>query len=236
MLGPDGGGVTTFSHRDMPMAQMAAVAGPGMGAAAMESLRSAMPRMVPTKFSQLSDLPPPMAFLVACGAANDINQARKTLDEHHDAALRDVTQLRLPGAGFTALDWAARKGNFEIAQWLATDARTRGLTRTGAPIGWACYTNHVELAKMLVGYGADVHATDVVFWTHAHALMAAAENGQLLAIKWLVEEQGVDIRMESRPGRGILAAINRARFQGQETLPAGHVACAHFAREKGATC
>ena len=172
MLGPDGGGVTTFSHRDMPMAQMAAVAGPGMGAAAMESLRSAMPGMVSTKFSQLSDLPPPMAFLVACGAANDTNQARKTLDEHHDAALRDVTQLRLPGAGFTALDWAARKGNFEIAQWLATDARTRGLTRTGAPVGWACYTNHVELAKMLVGYGADVHATDVVFWTHAHALMA----------------------------------------------------------------
>ena len=53
-----------------------------------------------------------------------------------------------PGVGFTALDWAARKGRHEIAEFLATDPRTRALVTMGAPVGWACYTNHVELAKV----------------------------------------------------------------------------------------
>lgn len=58
------------------------------------------------------------------------------------------------------------------------------LTRKdSAPVAWACYTNRVELAKMLVEHGADSHATyDAVFGEKPPAHLAA-ENDQLLGVE-----------------------------------------------------
>ena len=105
--------------------------------------------------------------------------------------------------GFTCLDWAARKGRFEIAKFLATDPRTTALTTMGAPVGWACYTNHVDLAKMLVACGASASATNDCLFHRIPPMLLAAENGSLLAMKWLVEDLGHDIHM-THQGQGVL--------------------------------
>jgi hypothetical protein len=183
------------------------------------------------EFAELGELPVPLQLLLSCGPLKNITHAKGVLDAHPTLP---VAELRLPGAGFTALDWAARKGNHEIAEWLATGARTSALLRTGAPVGWACYTNHVDLARMLVRHGCDAARTDATFFGGKPPVINTAENGQLLALKFLVEEQGQDVRTQMASGSGILAAIERARRDGH--LPPGHVACARWAREKGAVC
>ena len=64
-------------------------------------------------------------------------------------------------------------------------------------------------------------------------LLLAAENGSLLALKWLVEEMGHDIRAVHNH-KGILAKIEGSRAP-DGTLGQAHVMCARYARLKGAT-
>ena len=84
----------------------------------------------------------------------------------------------VPGVGFTCLDWAARRGNYEIAEFLCTDPRSKSVATSphGAPVGWACYTNQVDLAKMLVQHGASVAQTNLPLYGR-HPMFMAAENG-----------------------------------------------------------
>jgi len=160
-------------------------------------------------FRQVTDLESlPLQFLLSCGMRPNLPLAQSLLPAILD--MGDITKLLLPGAGFTALDWAARKGNYEIAEWLATAEGTKELVNTGAPVGWACYTNRVELASMLVGHRADPAATNEVLWGGMPPLLVAAENGQLLAMKWLVEEQGQNIQMKDEIHGGVLQAVERA--------------------------
>jgi ankyrin repeat protein len=60
----------------------------------------------------------------------------------------------------------------------------------GSPIGWACYTGQVEIAQMLVSYGADPGKTDIVLFWSLPPLLLAAQNGKLEALKFLVDECG----------------------------------------------
>eukprot|EP00536_Pseudo-nitzschia_multiseries_P002244 jgi/Psemu1/5176/gm1.5176_g len=60
-----------------------------------------------------------------------------------------------------------------------------------APVAWACYTNKVELAKLLVRKGADSHATTENVFGHKPPTHLASENGQLLALKFLVEKSSL---------------------------------------------
>lgn len=71
-------------------------------------------------------------------------------------------KLRVPGAGLTALEWAARCGNTEIVEWLVEDERTSDLLRVGSPVGWACYAGEVNMARDLIDKGADKSGTDAV--------------------------------------------------------------------------
>ena len=171
--------------------------------------------------------------LISCSFLPDLPRLKKLLANPPTGT--SLTSLRAPGVGFTPLDWAARKGHFEIAEFLATDPRTKGMVRRGAPVGWACYTNRVKLAKMLVRCGADPTQTDNVLFNFKPTPFIAVENGSYLALKWLVEECGVDIAsVRDRHGRGILRVI-------QENMPAGHqptpsnLQCAKYARMRGAT-
>ena len=144
-------------------------------------------------FAEVDDLHASHQFFLACGPLNDIARAMRTLPVVL-AGLRGYPwdQCRILGAGFSPLEWAARKGNFEICQWLATDPRTKSLVTVGAPVAWACYTNHILLAKMLVSHGADSKARDIVSYMMP-PIHLAAESGLILAVKWLVEDQGHDI-------------------------------------------
>jgi hypothetical protein len=101
-----------------------------------------------------------------------------------------------------------------------------------APVAWACYTNRVELAKMLVDqYGADSHSTTEVVFGYKPPSHLASENGKLLALKFLVEECGHDIFECDTVGQDIRASLrknNRAWMNVD-----GCVACDEYAKEKG---
>ena len=232
---------------------------PVMSHAHFSNLAGATEAMV--HFSKLDECEPWIRFLLACGPCDDIEAAKGALDVLCERTADPAA--RAPGVGFTALEWAARKGNFEVAEWLATDPRSRRLVKVGAPVGWALYTNRVKLARMLVAKGADATATDAVLFGCRPPLLVAAGNGQLLALQFLVEELGFDIHETDRLGRGILetiasetaggnadvAASIRAWMQGQPAagaeldphpdgslnLTPAQAACATWARNRGAT-
>jgi ankyrin repeat protein len=158
-------------------------------------------------FENISELVPPLRFLLTCGPLPDINIARSSLDDALRSVRGDITKIRMNAAGFTALEWAAKKGNGETVEWLCTDDRTKALVKVGSPVGWACYTGQVDIARALVAHGADPNATDAVLWTGTPPLLVAAQNGKLEAMKYLVEELGQDIHMRDPRGRDIMWSI-----------------------------
>lgn len=115
-------------------------------------------------------------------------------------------------------------------KWLLTDPRTASLVHSGAPVGWACYTGRVEIARLLVSYGASSHATDDAMYSHRPPLLLAAENAQLESMRWLVEEQGHDIRTvrSATDNRGVLDALRHVSSAAMEDP--GRRRCIQWAR------
>jgi hypothetical protein len=161
-------------------------------------------------FANLSELAPPLRFLLTCGPLPDINIARNSLDDALSFVNGDITKIRMNAAGFTALEWAAKKGNGETVEWLCTDARTNALVNVGSPVGWACYTGQVAIARALVAHGSDPNATNAVLWGGTPPLLVAAQNGQLEAMKYLVDELGQDIHLRDPWGKDVLLSIKTA--------------------------
>lgn len=194
-------------------------------------------------FSKLDELNPKEQFLMSCGALNDLQHAKSMLpvvlgqirkaERKHDGSVPDIGDVTVRGYGLNALELASRRGNYQIAEWLATDPRTKVmLTRKdSAPVAWACFTNKVELAKMLVKHGADSHATYVAVYDSKPPAHLAAENGKLLAVKYLMEECGHDIHERDALGHDIRAALRR--YNKKWTSSAGCVACDEYAKSKG---
>jgi hypothetical protein len=209
----------------------------------------------PIMFASVSELQLPFRFLVSCGPLQDLALAKAALEEllsviaqgggttgfddnygwplhfgsAHPDPRRVVASIRAPAAGFTALEWAAKKGNLGVVEWLCTDERTKCLVREGSPIGWACYTGRIECARLLFRHGADPAATDMVLWGGLPPLCVAAQNGQLEAIRWLVDEVGQDVRLTDRNGRGVVQHAKMA--PNWEDCP-GQVACVQWANER----
>lgn len=116
-----------------------------------------------------------------------------------------------------------------MVEWLCTDERTKRLVNEGSPVGWACYTGRIECAKLLVRHGADPSATDAVLWNHLPPLMVAAQNGQLEALQWLVDEIGVDLRSKDATGKSVVHHIKVPK--NWEDCP-GHVACLEWVNRR----
>ena len=194
-------------------------------------------------FFDVQELSPIDQFLFSCGPLPDLDHAKATLNmvlyqtsisgRKPDGSIPDIGDITVRGYNLNALEWAARRGNYEIAKWLATDPRTKVmLTRKdSAPVAWACYTNKVELAKMLVKHGADSHATYDVVWMHKPPTHLAADNGQLLAVKYLVEECGHDIHERDISGQNIRTCLRR-NCRDWKLVP-GSVAVDEYAKSKG---
>ena len=125
--------------------------------------------------------------------------------------------LRVPGSGFTALEWAAKHGNLQIVEWLCDDDRTCDLLHQGSPVGWACYAGNVDVARLLLKRGAEPTATDQVLWCGLPPFLAAAEGGQVEALELLVQEQKVSIHTTGDDGLGILHRIRQ--IPGYEKKP-----------------
>ena len=96
----------------------------------------------------------------------------------------------------------------ELTSRLAfTDERTKSLIHIGCPIGWAGYTGQIEIMRLLVSHGADPGKTDPVLWSETPPLMVAAQNGQLDALKFYVDECKQDVGMIDQHGKNILKHI-----------------------------
>ena len=107
-----------------------------------------------------------MRFVITCGPLPDLEVAKSALPEALHLVRGDLRKLRAPNVGFTALEWAAKKGNLETVEWLCANEQTKDLVSIGCPVGWASYTGQVEIARLLVSYGADPGKTDVVLFNH----------------------------------------------------------------------
>ena len=125
------------------------------------------------------------------------------------SAASGLARLRVPGAGLTCLEWAAKRGNLEIVRWLCTDERTKGLLQQGSPVGWACYGGHVEVARYLVRSGGDPRATDAILWKGLPPFLAAAEAGQVRTLEYLVSEERISIHTTDEQGLGILYKVQQ---------------------------
>jgi ankyrin repeat protein len=182
------------------------------------------------RFMTFAQLPSRLRFVITCGPLPDIDVAKSSLDEALASVGGDVGKLRFDKVQFTALEWAAKKGNMDIVKWLCTDERTKALVSIGCPVGWACYTNKIDIARYLVSdCGADPAKTDVVLFNHLPPLFLAAQNGHLDAMQYLVDECGQDIHMRDKAGRDVLENICDAT--NWRECP-GNVACHKWAKKK----
>ena len=180
------------------------------------------------QFKSFSDLHPTQRFLVCCGPLPHLETAKQCCSEAIRCCEGMIGELLVPQLGFTALEWASKKGNFEIVKWLCTDERTNALIGHGCPVGWAGYTGRVEIMRYLVSKGANPASTDAKLWSHQPPLFVAATNGQLEACKFYVEECNHSIRMKDSYGQDILKCIKTS--PNWRELP-GHVACHKWAKQ-----
>ena len=176
----------------------------------------------------LARRPPDLSSLVSV----DVPACTTLSAEVLGSGIAGLGQLRAPGVGLTALEWAARCGNASIVDWLCTDPRTAPvLVKTGSPVGWACCAGHAEVARALLGHGASPLATDVVLWRGMPPILAAAANGQVETVQLLCEEQGVSIHTCDEDRLGILHHIHG---RGDWVNLLGHLATDTYARTRGA--
>jgi hypothetical protein len=173
------------------------------------------------RFDQLTDLAEEEQFMLACGPLPDLTRAKellpRVLEKLSDSSApqsdlapsRFIAKLFMAPIQLSALEWAAKKGNRAIVEWLCTDERTRTLLTFGAPVGWACYTGRVEVARVLVAHGASATATTAALWGHCPPILAAASNGQLEAMQWLVSELGHDVRTVDHRAKGVAGYVKQ---------------------------
>ena len=150
----------------------------------------------------MSNVEPILKLCLACGPVANLEIARTCVDAALAQAQGSLQNLKMNWMGFTPLEWAAKKGHKDIVHWLVSDPRTASLIHIGTPVGWACYTGRVTIARFLVNNGALPDATHAGFWAHRPPLLAAAENGELEAVKFLIEECGIPISTKWK-GHGI---------------------------------
>jgi len=114
------------------------------------------------------------------------------------------------------------------------DPRTKiMMTRTdSAPVAWACYTNRVELARMLVKHGANSRATTRVVFSYQPPLHLAGDIGQLLAVWYLVEECGHDIH-DTRDNLGLDTRASLRKYNKVWEQNPGCIAVENYAKSKG---
>jgi len=156
-------------------------------------------------FKNISDLHIGMQFILQCGFFGNLEKAQEILPAVL-SSLRGPTllsDLRLHSSYLNALEIAARKGKYAVCEWLVTDKRTRhhflhdrhllpdGLGE--ATVGWALYANNVDLARMLVSHGVEPFRTNGMMFGDQHPMHLAAQSGSFLAVKYCVEELGMDI-------------------------------------------
>jgi ankyrin repeat protein len=126
------------------------------------------------------------------------------------------------GDGMTALHWAAKKGDVELAQMLLyAGANVKAMTRLGGytPIIMASETGNAEMINMLIKAGADAKVATTNGTT---PLMLAAVAGRADAVKLLLDAGADPNATESARGEtALMFAANYGRVDAIKALLAG---------------
>jgi uncharacterized protein len=153
------------------------------------------------------------AFLAAAGSSPVADAVMKRDKEAVRALLKDGADVNAAqGDGMTALHWAARSGDAELAQMLLyAGANVKATTRLGAytPLMMAAEQGHPAVIAALLAAGADVKAANA---TGTTPLMLAAMSGDAKSVTTLVENGAeVDAREKSMQQTALMfaAATNR---------------------------
>ncbi|HLL14380.1 MAG TPA: ankyrin repeat domain-containing protein [Pyrinomonadaceae bacterium] len=105
--------------------------------------------------SGIAERPEPTMPLTVAAERGDAALVRKLIAAGADLNERDKS-------GYTALVWAARNGNTEVAQALVearADMNARVCARNGwTPLIHAIHKNNTDMARLLIESGADVNA------------------------------------------------------------------------------
>jgi uncharacterized protein len=126
------------------------------------------------------------------------------------------------GDGMTALHWAAKKGDVQLAQMLLyAGANVKAMTRLGGftPLIMASETGNAELIDMLLKAGAEAK---VATSNGTTPLMLAAVAGRADAIKLLIDK-GADpnAKENARGETALMFAANYNRVEAMQALIAG---------------
>jgi ankyrin repeat protein len=153
------------------------------------------------------------AMLAAAGSAPVAAAAAKRDKAAVRALLKDGADVNAAqGDGMTALHWAARSGDAELAHMLLyAGANVKAATRLGAytPLMMAAEQGHADVIAALLSAGADANAANAVGTT---PLMLAALSGDAKAVTMLVENGAVvDAKEKSMEQTALMfaAATNR---------------------------
>lgn len=176
----------------------------------------------------LSNVDPVMRVCLACVPVPNLDIVKRSIDDALSMA-GSIEHLKMPWVGFTPLEFASKKGHLDVVKWLLADPRTKAMVNVGAPLGWACYTNQISVARLLVKHGAAVDSTTDIFWNGRPPMLAAAENGSLETVKYLVEECGVPISLK---WKGYNIRDHVFASPGWDDMP-GHQKVLEYARRKG---
>jgi len=126
------------------------------------------------------------------------------------------------GDGMTALHWAAKKGDVELAQMLLyAGANVKAMTRLGGftPLLMASEMGNAEIIAMLLSAGADAKVTTTNGTT---PLMLAAVAGRAEAVKLLIDKGADPNAKEGARGEtALMFAANYNRVEAMKALIAG---------------
>ena len=131
------------------------------------------------------------------------------------ALLKDGADVNAAqGDGMTALHWAARSGDVDLAQMLLyAGANVKATTRLGAytPLMMAAEQGHAAVIAALLAAGADVKAANA---TGTTPLMLAALSGDARAVTMLVENGAeVDAKEKSMQQTALMFAAGTNRVE-----------------------
>ena len=131
------------------------------------------------------------AWLTAAGPAPVADAAMAKDREAVKALLKNGADVNAAqGDGMTALHWAARAGDLELAQMLLfAGANVKATTRLGGytPLMMAADQGHAQVIAALLAGGADAKAANALGTT---PLMLAAASGNPQAVTAIVENGG----------------------------------------------
>ncbi|KAJ3062742.1 hypothetical protein HDU98_001399, partial [Podochytrium sp. JEL0797] len=146
-------------------------------------------------YRTLEELPVAVRVAIACSVQPNLEVVKKYVGKPNGVGWDAIV---LPCVEFTALDWAARRGHYEIAEYLLTSGSS---PNAGTPFIWACYMDNIPMAKLLIEHRVDM---DKRFPGGVGAMHYAGENGAIECLKWLVMDLGVSPFDKNAKGQDLL--------------------------------